>query len=178
MNPLSIINKYYPEDNTLRRMLMVHSRAVADKAMCIAAAHPELNLDVPFVEEASLLHDIGIFMTDAEGIHCRGTHHYLCHGWLGAELLRKEGFPRHALVCERHTGTGLTKEQILENGWQLPPHDMQPVTMEEQVICFADKFFSKTHLDEEKSIAQARHSLEKFGEAGLAKFDRWCDLFL
>lgn len=178
MNPLSIINKYYPEDDTLRRMLMVHSRSVADKAMSIAVAHPELNLDVPFVEEASLLHDIGIFMTDAAGIHCHGTHHYLCHGWLGAELLRKEGFPRHALVCERHTGTGLTREQIITNGWQLPPSDMQPVTMEEQVICFADKFFSKTHLDEEKSIAQARRSLEKFGEAGLIKFDRWCDLFL
>ena len=178
MNPLVIIDKYYPEDDALRRMLLVHSRSVADKALAIAASHPELNLDVPFLEEASMLHDIGIFLTDAEGIHCHGTHHYLCHGWLGAELLRSEGLPRHALVCERHTGTGLTREQILANGWQLPDRDMQPVSLEEQVICFADKFFSKTRLDEEKSIAQARHSLEKFGEAGLIKFDHWCEVFL
>lgn len=178
MNPLTLIAKYYPADDDLRRMLLVHSRSVADKALVIAAAHPELNLDLSFVEEAALLHDIGIFLTDADGIHCHGPHPYLCHGWLGAELLRKEGFPRHAMVCERHTGTGLTLEQIEASGWPLPKHDMQPVSMEEQVICFADKFYSKTHLDEEKSVSQARRSLEKFGAAGLVKFDRWCELFL
>lgn len=178
MNPLTIIDKYYPDDNALRQMLLVHSRSVADKALAIAAAHPELNLDVPFLEEASLLHDIGIFLTDADGIHCHGTHYYLCHGWLGAELLRQEGLPRHAWVCERHTGTGLTLAQIIENGWELPHRDMQPVTLEEQVVCFADKFFSKTRLDEEKTVAQARRSLEKFGAAGLVKFDRWCEEFL
>lgn len=178
MNPIAIIEKYYPTDDALRRMLLVHSRSVADKALAIAAAHPELHLDVVFLEEASLLHDIGIFLTDANGIHCHGTYPYLYHGWLGAELLRTEGFSRHAQVCERHTGTGLTLEQIIENGWQLPHRDMQPVSIEEQVICFADKFFSKTRLDEEKSILQARRSLEKFGAPGLLKFDRWCEEFL
>jgi uncharacterized protein len=85
---------------------------------------------------------------------------------------------RHALVCERHTGTGLTLQQIVEQGLPLPRRDMQPVSMEEQIICFADKFFSKTHLDAEKSVEQARRSLEKFGVEGLAKFDKWCEMFL
>ena len=31
LNYTDIINKYYPEDNELRRILWVHSRHVADK---------------------------------------------------------------------------------------------------------------------------------------------------
>jgi uncharacterized protein len=55
---------------------------------------------------------------------------------------------------------------------------MQPVSIEEQIICFADKFFSKTKLDREKSVEQARRSLEKFGAEGLVTFDAWCKQFL
>ena len=55
---------------------------------------------------------------------------------------------------------------------------MQPQSIEEQIICFADKFFSKTRLDTEKSVEQARRSLEKFGAEGLVKFDAWCERFL
>ena len=70
MDALAIINKYYPEDNELNHILLAHSRSVADKALWIAGKHPELNLDKQFLEEAAMLHDIGIFMTDAEGICC------------------------------------------------------------------------------------------------------------
>ena len=178
MDPLQVINKYYPTDDELRHILLVHSRSVADKALAIAARHPEMNLDLPFIDEAAMLHDLGIFLTDADGIHCHGTHPYICHGILGADLLRSEGYPRHALVCERHTGTGLTLAQIVAEGWPIPHRDMRPVTLEEQLICFADKFFSKTRLDVEKTPAQARHSLEKFGAEGLAVFDAWCGMFL
>jgi uncharacterized protein len=178
MNPLQIINKYYPEENALRHILLVHSRSVADKALALAALHPELDIDTSFVEEAALLHDIGIFRTNAAGIQCFGTEPYICHGIIGADILRAEGYPRHALVCKRHTGTGLTLRQIEENSWPMPHRDMRPVSVEEQLICFADKFFSKTRLDEEKTPAQARRSLEKFGADGLVVFDRWCELFL
>ena len=58
---------------------MVHSRSVADKAIAIANAHPELIIDKQFVEEAAMLHDIGIFRTNAPGIQCFGTEPYICH---------------------------------------------------------------------------------------------------
>lgn len=155
MNALAIINKYYSEENELKHILLTHSRSVADKALQIAVKHPELHLDTGFLEEAALLHDIGIFMTDASGIQCFGTHPYICHGYLGSELLMKEGYPRHALVCERHTGAGMSLQSIIEQDLPIPHRDMVPVSMEEQVICFADKFFSKTHLDREKSVEKA-----------------------
>ncbi len=177
MSPLELIDKYCPEER-LHHILLTHSRAVADKALAIARCHPELGADEQFIEEAALLHDIGIVRVDAPAIACYGVEPYICHGILGAEILRGEGWERHALVCERHTGTGLTMQQIVAQQLPLPQRDMQPVSIEEQIICFADKFFSKTRLDSEKSVEQARRTLEKFGEEGLVKFDAWCERFL
>jgi uncharacterized protein len=182
MNPLEIIDKYYPEGDeeqcALRHILLVHSRQVADKALDIARCHPELQLDVNFLEEAAMLHDVGIFLTDAEGIHCHGTAPYICHGYLGADLMRREGYPRHALVCERHTGAGLSLEQIVANGLPVPQRDMRPVSLEEQVICFADKFYSKSKLEKEKSMEKAVKSLQKYGEDGVQRFLAWGERFL
>ncbi|QUB66506.1 HDIG domain-containing metalloprotein [Prevotella melaninogenica] len=177
MDYQAIINKYYPEDNELRHILLVHSRAVADKALAIADRHPELSLDRQFIEEAAMLHDIGIVRCNAPGIQCFGTEPYICHGRIGAEMLRAEGFSRHARVCERHTGVGITRSQIIVQKLPLPQQDFLPETMEEKVICYADKFFSKSHLDEEKTIEQAIASLSKFGEEGVARFREWVKMF-
>ena len=178
MDALAIINKYYPEDNEQKHILLAHSRSVADKALWIAGKHPELNLDKQFLEEAAMLHDIGIFMTDAEGICCFGSYPYICHGYLGADLMRKEGFPRHALVCERHTGAGMCLQSIIDQQLPVPHRNMVPVSLEEQVICFADKFFSKTHLDREKSVEKALKSISRYGEDGIIRFNHWCECFL
>ena len=67
MSPQGLIDKYYPEANELRHILLTHSRSVADKALWIADRHPELSLDRDFLYEAAMLHDIGIFLTDADG---------------------------------------------------------------------------------------------------------------
>ncbi len=156
MDYQAIIDKYYPEDNELRHILITHSQSVARKALQIVSYHPELQLDAQFIEEAAMLHDLGIFMTDAPGIHCFGSQPYICHGRLGAEILRKEGYERHARVCERHTGAGITRGTDHSTELPLPHQDFLPETMEEKVICYADKFFSKTHLDQEKSSKRQR----------------------
>jgi uncharacterized protein len=177
MDYLSYIYKYYPEDDDLRRLLLKHSRQVADRCMKIAKKHRELPIDVQFLEEAAMLHDIGIFRCQAPSIFCNGTEPYICHGQIGGKLMRAEGFPRHARVCERHTGTGLTKEQIIEQGFPLPPEDFIPETLEEQIVCYADKFYSKSHPDRNLTIAQTAQSLEKFGHAGVLKFLGWAERF-
>ena len=173
MDYQKIIDQYYPEENALKRILLVHSRQVAERALRIVDAHPELSLDRTFVLEAAMLHDIGIFLCDAKGIKCFGTEPYICHGRLGAELLRKEVWPRHARVCERHTGAGLTKEDILTQKLPLPAQDFLPETMEEKLICYADKFYSKTKLGKEKTLEQAVRSLSQFGTEGVERFLAW-----
>lgn len=178
MNAISIIDKYYPENNSLKKILLTHSRSVADKALSIAQKHPELNIDTTFLEEAALVHDIGIFLCDADGICCHGEHPYICHGYLGALLMRREGYPLHALVCERHTGAGISLKQIEEQQLPIPHRNMIPISIEEQVICFADKFFSKTKLEREKTVEEALRSVSKFGEEGAVRFMKWCECFL
>lgn len=170
MDYYALIDKYYGDNAELRDILVRHSTAVANKALAIADAHPELRLDRRFLLEAAMLHDIGIIRTDAPDIKCFGTEPYIRHGVIGAEMMRAEGFPRHARVCERHTGAGLSQKEIERQGLPLPHTDLLPETTEEQVVCYADKFFSKTRLDTEKTIAQAERSVAKHGEEGLRRF--------
>ena len=178
MDYLSIINKYYPEDNALRKLLVTHSRQVADRCLLLCDRHPELRLDREFLEEAAMLHDIGIRWCHAPGIYCQGTEPYICHGLIGADLLRKEGWERHALVSERHTGTGLTAQQIRVQQLPLPlDRNYEPQSLEEQLVCYADKFFSKSHPDRVLTVVDAAKSLEKFGEEGVKKFLSWAKMF-
>jgi uncharacterized protein len=151
---------------------------VADKSLYIAQMHPEMNLNKQFIYEAAILHDIGIFKTNAPEIYCFGDYPYICHGYLGSDLLKEEGFPLHALVCERHTGVGLSKEKIISEHLPLPERDLLPVSLEEKLICFTDKFYSKMHINKEKSIDKVRKSLSKHGNEAVKQFDDWCKLFI
>jgi uncharacterized protein len=178
MIPAEIIKKYYKEGGELYNILLVHSLAVADKALEIISMHPELNLDKTFVYEAALVHDIGIFLTDAPEIQCFGKFRYICHGYLGAEIMRKEGFEKHALVCERHTGSGITKDVIIQNQLPVPQRDMLPVSLEEKLICFADKFYSKSNLNKVKTVDKIRKSLSKYGDESVKRFNEMLKLFL
>ena len=139
MNPLELIHRYYPEGSDIERILRLHSEDVTGLALELVDRHPEMNLDRTFVQEAAMLHDIGIYKTNAPEIHCHGDAPYILHGYLGAELLRSLGFPRHALVAERHTGSGLTEEEIQRRGIALPPGVYTPESLEEKLICYADK---------------------------------------
>lgn len=177
MNPYDIIAKYYTPGSDLYDILVKHSEAVRDKALALARRHPELDLDLDFIAEAAMLHDIGILETDAPGIKCFGTHQYIEHGYLGAELMRQEGYPRHALVCERHTGTGLKLTDIITRELPVPHRELCPVTLEEQLICYADKFFSKTRLDSEDTYERVEKKMQKWGDESVEQLRRWRDLF-
>ena len=179
INVKEIIDFYYPKDDELKKIYMVHAEKVTALALDMAHRHPELGIDMQFVEEAAMLHDLGIFLTDAPRIYCCGTESYLCHGYLGAELLRLRGYERHARVCERHTGTGLTKELVIANGWNLPVKDFVPETIEEQLICFADKFYSKTkYLETARTFEQVVESMAKISPQAVEKVKEWAKMFM
>lgn len=171
MKPVNeIIDKYYGNNDRLRTILEVHSRLVSDKALRCADARG-LEIDRVFVEEAAMLHDIGIFRCDAPDICCYGPEPYICHGIEGRAILEAEGLPRHALVCERHTGAGLTVDDIERQQLPLPRRDMTPQTLEEKLICYADKFYSKSgNYRQEKPIDRVITSMSRHGEATLKRF--------
>lgn len=177
MDTEKIIAKYYARQPELMNLLLKHSRQVTEKAMEVLDKHPEIDADRMFIHEAAMLHDIGILRTSAPGIGCMGTEPYICHGRLGAEILRAEGLTRHARVAERHTGTGLTCETIIKQQLPLPHMDFLPETIEEQIVCYADKFFSKSHPEKGKTVEQVRQMLSRFPDANLEQWDRWVKLF-
>lgn len=177
MNDALIINKYYEEGTALLDLLLTHSEMVAHKALAVADA-ARLDVDREFVLNAAMLHDIGIFRCDAPGIHCHGSEPYIRHGVIGADIMRSEGYEDYARVCERHTGSGLTAKEIAETGMPLPHVDFLPETLVEKLICYADKFFSKSgDPREEKSLERVRRSMSKFGPDSLARFDALHSLF-
>lgn len=179
MKPMDIIAKYYKPRSKAYKILVTHCNVVTEKALKIAQNHKELLPDIAFIQEASMMHDIGIFKTNAPYLYCFGEYPYICHGYLGCELLVAEGYPDHALVCERHTGIGITTEEIVASRLPLPLRDFVPVSVEEQIICFADKFFSKSgDLLQEKSLGAVRKSIQKFGNKNVARFNEWCEIFL
>src|SRR5271157_432717 len=128
MDVICLIEKYYAPDSLAYYLLLHHSRLVMEKALQVAARLSRPDLDLNFIEEAAMLHDIGIFLTDEPLLGCFGSHPYIAHGYLGRELLEKEGLPVHALVCERHVGTGLTCDDIAEGNLAVPMRSMIPVT--------------------------------------------------
>lgn len=174
----SLLRKYTYGNNELLALLTAHSEAVARKALEIAEMHPELAIDRQFTLEAAMLHDIGVGACDAPSIHCHGSKPYICHGTIGADILRKEGLTKHARVAERHTGAGITREYIIEHDLPLPPIDLLPETLEEKLICYADKFFSKSRRpDDEKPLEKIRTQMAAFGGDTLARFDAMDLLF-
>jgi len=174
IEPEAVIREYYRPGSKAYEIILAHGYQVALKAVAVAGRVPQLKPDVDFIHEAALLHDIGIFLTRMPELDCRGRYDYICHGYLGRELLEKKGLPKHALVCERHVGVGITLEDIRRHHFPLPRRDMCPVSVEEQIICYADKFFSKgaKKAAGERTLAETVRCLEKYGEEKVKKFRR------
>ncbi len=184
MDPIEdIINRYYNPGDLAREVLVRHSEAVAGLSVRIAerlrASDPAVELDTQFIAEAAMLHDIGILYTDSPSIGCYGDHAYICHGHLGRRLLEANGLPAHARVCETHVGVGLSRAEIIAQKLPLPHHDMRPQSLEEQIICFADTFFSKTPPPHGRrhTAADVIRSLEKYGRGPVEIFENWLAVF-
>jgi len=179
IDAIRIIGEYYKPGSLAYNLLIGHSRAVAQKAVAIAERLDNLNPDRVFIEEAAMLHDIGIFGTNVPSIGCNGDKPYVCHGYLGREVLEREGLPVHALVCERHVGVGISIADIDRHGLPIPRRDMLPLSIEERIICFADKFFSKKRdsLGCEKQLEEVRRGIEKYGTEKLERFEEMLRLF-
>jgi uncharacterized protein len=179
MDPVALIARHYKGNSKACRILLSHSEKVANKALAAAERVPGLEPDLEFIRQAALLHDIGILFTATPQLGCYGNHPYVCHGVLGRALLEAEGLERHALVCERHIGAGISLRDIQRQHLPLPIRDMRPVTIEEQIICYADKFFSKNGVDahKEKTVSEILQKLAIYGNEKVERFEQWVDLF-
>ena len=181
VRPAELIRKYYSSNPEAWEILLNHSRLVTKKSLKIARAliSRGISIDLQFVAEAAMLHDIGMIMTDTPDLHCFGSGSYLEHGIKGKEILEHEGLFRHARVSERHIGVGLTATEIKQQKLPLPARDMRPETLEERLISYADLYYSKgeDRNDNGKSPEEVRRSLEEYGRDKIEIFNNWLKLF-
>lgn len=181
MNPIDILEQHYDRNSKAFDILVTHGNQVAQKALKAARNVADLQPDLDFLEKAAMLHDIGIFLTDTPQLGCQGVHPYIRHGVLGYDLLNDAGQPQLALICDRHVGVGISVADVLRYKLPLPRREMVPISIEEQIICYADKFYSKNGNGSrnagEKSVAEISGSLRKYGQDKVNRFQRWVELF-
>jgi uncharacterized protein (TIGR00295 family) len=149
--------------------IVSHCQAVAMAAKILADEFRRQGraVDEDAVIAGALLHDIG-----------RTRIQTVRHGVEGAEIIEKEGVDEKVVgMVRRHVGAGISQEEAKTLG--LPDFDYIPRTLEERIVCFADKmvdadnirpfgeevrrFTAKSH-DVGRLLALKRGLAEELGE--------------
>ena len=181
MDPTDIIAEFYDRRSKAFGILVDHGQQVAQKALAAAAKVAHLQPDLELIHNAAMLHDIGILHTDSPGLDCHGKYPYICHGYMGREMLESIGLSEYGPICERHIGVGISRDDIRNFNLPLPERDMLPVSIEEQITCYADKFFSKKgdgqKQNREKSVEQIIQNLIRYGPDKVDRFQKWVKMF-
>ncbi|MFC9730340.1 HD domain-containing protein [Streptomyces roseolus] len=134
--------KHAPSDAAFE-LVFTHCEIVAAIAEQLLSRHGR-DADAELVRAGCLLHDIGVYRLYDSAGRIDGAS-YVTHGVLGHRLLAEEGLPETLCrFCSCHTGVGLTQEDVLAQGLPIPPADYVPVTPEERMVMYADKFHSKS----------------------------------
>ncbi len=167
MNCIEIASQCIPAN--LWKTFFVHSVLVTQLSLQIAE---KLGLDEKtkkFIEEAALLHDVGIGKVSMDKQNPQNKPPYILHGIFGEKILKDLGYPLHAAVCRNHIGVGLSKEIILRNNLPLPACNMLPSTLPEKIITYADLFFSKTNIYHKRSFAEVEAKIASYGKQQLVE---------
>lgn len=130
-----------------------HVQAVTRKAIKMSHNIKILPINLKLVKIGALLHDIG-----------RLKSHNFDHSELGGEIIRNLGFSEKlARIAETHILGGLTREDAVELG--LTPKDYMPRSIEEKIVCLADKY----HIGTKKVSINKRFQkwFDRFGETEL-----------
>jgi uncharacterized protein len=175
----AVIHRFISPDSHLYRIYIPHVTCVTHKALSTADRLGLTAEQKQFIEEAAMLHDIGVVRVDAPDLGCHGNLPYPAHVVAGGEMLRSVGLPRHARVAERHIGVGIEAGEIELKELALPTRDFVSETLEEQVISWADLFFGKNpkRLWVERSIEEVRSKVAKWGDRDVRTFETWLARF-
>ena len=175
MDYISIIDKYFQNNERGRAIYLIHVTLVTKKALQLARKQGLSDESLTFIEEAGMLHDIGCCMVDMPAMGFETGLPYLKHMTEGHRILEEEGLPKHARVASTHTGVGITAQEIRERGLPLDERDYIPETIEERIISYADLFFSKNpeKLFYEKTPEEVRSMLANLSDEQVAIFNKW-----
>lgn len=164
----------YAASDIVRELIYTHSQIVGEIALLINK-DKNLNIDPNFIHAAALIHDIGAYeFIDADETF--NTSLYICHGITGYKILKNEKFDETLCrIAKRHTGVGITKEDIIKNNLPLPLKDYIAETVEERLIMYADKFHSKNSCF--NSFTSYSNYISQFGKHKVLQFQQLSEEF-
>lgn len=166
----------YATSNKVFELIYTHSQIIWEICQELIEKG-QLDVDTEQVRVGALLHDIGTYrLYEPDGTERPG---YITHGVIGYEILKDQGFDE--AICRfasHHTGTGISKQQIIDNNLPLPAQDYFAETPEEELVMYADKFHSKTaeglvFNDPEWYATRLAH----FGQDSVERFQEMQDRF-
>jgi uncharacterized protein len=155
-------------------LVWTHSQIVMEIARQLARNYAEKSgetIDYDLIKTGALVHDIGSYK-------CFGDkkYPYILHGIFGREILLNEGYsPQIADCAASHVGVGITTKEIKERKMPLPIADYLPQTLEEELICYADKFHSKSPKFDEFTEIEAE--VKKYGREPFKRLIKLHDKF-
>lgn len=115
------------------QIIIEHCQTVTKVAKVLAEefARKGHDVDIHAVVAAAMLHDIG-----------RSKSHTIRHGVEGSEIVEREGADKKVVeIVRKHVGAGIAPEESTRLG--LPDLDYIPRTLEERIVCFADKMVDR-----------------------------------
>lgn len=170
--PFELLRKYAGSEAS-RRTLLKHGGELAQKCLEVMERKNLYDeLDWELVLAGCYLHDIGTFKFLESQERIDG---YLMHGIIGGEILRSEGLEDLARIAERHIGVGISRKDIADQKMPLPPEDFLPETLEEKLVCYADKFSSKS--GKAHNLEEIRAELNAYGEGPRQRWEALEQLF-
>lgn len=175
-------------------LVWTHSTIVKEVALLLAddLEAKDIPIKKDIVIAGALLHDIGMYRCHDEDLYDeKDAAPNIKHGIIGGKLIRAAGYPTIlSRFAEVHVGTGITIENIEKEDLPLPKEDYIPITLEEELVSFADQFHTKepnftsfenvreklSRFDESKGF-RMDHFMKKFGLPNLTalkeKYDKW-----
>lgn len=165
-----------------------HSLIVAEIALQIARdieKKYKIKTDKDLIEIGALVHDVGFYGCFDDNY--RKIEEYIKHGYLGYLILIKENFAENiARFAKVHIGVGVSKEQVEKEKIPMPMMDYIPISLEEEIVTYADGFHSKGRPRFNNYDSQKKELMEmnedyviildrfrrKFGELDLSKIEK------
>lgn len=138
---------------TVARQAAVFSEKASSKGMVV---------DRELVTIGALLHDIG-----------RSKTHEPSHGFVGGKLLRDIGVDERIVkIAERHVGAGIPADEAKTLG--LPERDFIPETIEEKIVCYADKVAFGTRIGTAREVVAQLEEQLGAAHPAIERLKRFC----
>lgn len=168
------LHQKYAKSEMLLNLVWTHSIIIAEITQSLLDSGKFDTNELPrdLVTQAALLFDIGVYI-------CGGFEFlpgqppsdkpYIQHTIAGAWILRKEGYtPPVVQVAYVHTGVGITSQDIVNYGLQLPMDEYMPRTEMQKLITYTSKFHSKA--PKFKTVDMIIEALDRHGHEKVERF--------